>query len=66
MKHYFDINTLHPFISIYNTNKQITTKYNTHPNKDPTMIFIGTDVKKEYVIVPIHQVNISKEIEYQK
>ena len=62
LKNYIDNNSLPPFIYIHNTNKQITTKYNTHPNKDPTMIFIGTDVKKEYVIVPIHQVKISKEM----
>ena len=41
--------------SIYNANKQATTKYDTHPNRKPTVIFIGNAVEKEDVSVPIHQ-----------
>ena len=66
MKHYVNIITLPHFITIHNTNTKITTKYDTHPNRKPTVIFIGNAVEKEDVSVPIHQVQITKETEYKK
>ena len=53
LKHYVGIKTW--TFSIYNANKQATTKYDTHPNRKPTVIFIGNAVEKEDVSVPIHQ-----------
>ena len=66
MKHFVDIKTLYPFIYILNTNKTITTKYDTHPKRKPPVIFIFNPVEKEDVSVPIHQIHIPKEIESQK
>ena len=44
------------FIYIQKINKQITTNYDTQPNNN----------EKEDVSVPIHQVQIPNETEYQK
>ena len=46
MKHYVDINTLLPLISIHNNNKIITKKCNTQPENNPQMILIGKGVCK--------------------
>ena len=48
LKHYVAISTISHFISIKNTNKWITTNYDTHPEKN----------EKEDISVPIHQVHI--------
>ena len=56
LKHYVDINTMSPFISIHNTNKWINKKNDTQLDKN----------EKEDVSVPIHQVQIPNKSEYQK
>ena len=60
MKHYVNIITLPHFITIHNTNTKITTKYDTHPNKNPSIILIGNQFEKEDVSVSIYQVHIRK------
>ena len=66
LNHFFDINNLLLFIYVHNTNKQITTNYDTQANKKPSVIFIVNPVENVDGSVPIHQILIPKEIESLK
>ena len=56
LEHYFDINTISPFIYVYNTNTWITTNYDKYHDNN----------EEEGLSVSIHQVKITNESEYQK